>query len=59
MVGEDSNSNDEDEEKVLPSYGQLLKANGFINISVLGGANSEESGSFDGDAVSEFGIRFL
>ena len=48
-----------DEETVLPSYDQLLKANGFINISVHGGSNSEESGSFDGDAVSEFGIGCL
>ena len=37
---------------MLTSYAQLLKANGFINISVHGG-------SFDGDAVSEFGIKFL
>ena len=44
---------------MLPSYAQLLKANGFINISVHGGANSEESRSFDGDAVSEFGIGCL
>ena len=59
MVGEDNNSNDEDEEKVLPSYDQLLKANGFINFSVHGSDNREESGSFDGDAVSEFGIGCL
>ena len=37
-VKEDSKSNDEGEEKVLPSYAQLLKANGFINISVHGDA---------------------
>ena len=58
-IEDDSESNNKDEDTVLPSYGQLLKANGFINISVHGGANSEESGSVDGDAVSEFGIRFL
>ena len=45
---EDSESNDEDEETVLHSYAQLLKANGFINISVHGDANREESRSFDG-----------
>ena len=58
-IEDDSESNNKDEDTVLPSYGQLLKANGFINISVHGGANSEESGSFDGDAVSEFGIGCL
>ena len=55
-VKEDSKINNEDEETVLPSYVQLLKANRFINISDHWGANSEESGSFDGAAVSEFGI---
>ena len=35
-VKEDSESNNENEEKVLHSYAQLLKANGFINISVHG-----------------------
>ena len=54
-----SKINDEYEEKVLPSYAQLLKANGFINISVHGDAKRKDSGSFDGDAVSEFGIGCL
>ena len=58
-VREDSKSDDEEKETVLPSYAQLLKANGFIKISLLGGANSEESRSFDGDAVSGFGIVCL
>ena len=58
-VEEDSESNDKYGEAVLPSYNQLLKANGFINIIVHGGANREESRSFDGDAVSEFGIGCL
>ena len=44
---------------VLPSYAQLLKANGFINISVHGDAKRKESRSFDVDAVSEFGIGCL
>ena len=44
---------------MIPSYTELLKANGFINISFHGDANREESGSFDGDAVSEFGIGCL
>ena len=43
----------------MPSYPQILKANGFINISVHGDAYRGESGSFDGDMVSEFGIRCL
>ena len=55
-VEEDSKSEEEDEETVLTSSAQILKANRFINISVHGGANSEEYRSFDGDAVSEFGI---
>ena len=58
-VEEDSNRNEEGEDTVLPSYSQLLKANGFINISVHGDAKRKESGSFDGDAMSEFGIRCL
>ena len=37
----------------------LLNTNGFVNSSVHGDANSEESGSFDRDAVSEFGIGCL
>ena len=37
-VEEDSKSNDEGRETVLHSYAQLLKANGFINISVPGDA---------------------
>ena len=44
---------------MLPSYAHILKTNEFINISVHGGANREESGSFDGDEVSEFGIGCL
>ena len=56
---EDRESNEEDKETGLPSYAQLIKANGFINISVHGDANREEFGSIDGDAVSEFGIRCL
>ena len=35
-VEEESESNDKDEEMALPSYAQLLKDNGFINISVHG-----------------------
>ena len=35
-VEEDNESNTEDEEMVLPSYSQLLKANIFINNSVHG-----------------------
>ena len=58
-VREDSKSGDEEKETVLPSYAHLLKANRFIKISVHGGANSEESRSFDGDAVSGFGIVCL
>ena len=58
-VKEKSNSNNKDEETVLPSYTQLLKASGFIDINFHGDANREESGSFDGDAVSEFGIGCL
>ena len=58
-VEEDSESNNEDDKTVLPSYAQLLKANRFININVHGGANSEESVSFDRDEVSEFGIGCL
>ena len=58
-VEEYSKSNDEDKETVLPSYAHLIKANGFVNISVHGDANREESGSFDRDAVSEFGIGCL
>ena len=38
-VEEDSKSNDEDKETVLTSYAQLLKTNGFINISVHGDVN--------------------
>ena len=38
---------------------QLIKANIFINISVHGDSNREESGSFDEDVVSEFGIGCL
>ena len=56
---EDRESYEVDKETGLPSYAQLIKANGFINISVHGDANREESGSFDGDAVSEFGIGCL
>ena len=33
---EDRKSNDKDEETALHSYAQLLKANGFINISIHG-----------------------
>ena len=44
---------------MLPSYAQLLKSNGFINISVYGDAKRKESRNFDGDAVSEFGIGCL
>ena len=58
-VNEDSESNDEGEERVLPFYSQILKANGFINISVHRDAKRKESGSFDGDAVPEFGIGCL
>ena len=58
-IEENSESDDEDEETVLPYYAQLIKPNGFINISVHGGANSEEPGSFDGDVVSEFCIGCL
>ena len=58
-VEEDTKSNDEGEETVLPSNAQLLEANGFINISVHGDAKIKESGSFDRDAVSEFGIGCL
>ena len=58
-VEEHSESDNKDEETVLTSYAQILMANKFVNISVHGGANSEESGSFDGDAVSEFGIGCL
>ena len=56
---EDRKSNDKDEETGMHSYAQLLKANGFINISVHGDAKRTESGSFDGDAVSELGIGCL
>ena len=35
-VEEESESNNKDEEMALPSYAQLLKDNGFINISVHG-----------------------
>ena len=56
---EDSKSNNEEKETLLPSYAQLLKANGFINISVHEDSNREESRSFYVDAVSEFGIRCL
>ena len=58
-VEEDSNSDDKDKETVLPSYAQILKDNGFINIIFHGGAHSEESGRFDGDGVSEYGIGRL
>ena len=58
-VEEDIERNDEDGEAVLPSYAQILKANGFVIISVHGDANREESGSFDRDVVSEFGIGCL
>ena len=44
---------------VLPSYAQLLKANGFINISVHEDSKRKESRHFDGDTVSEFGIGCL
>ena len=44
---------------MLPSYVQLLKANGFTNISVHEDANREESGGVDGNAVPEFGIECL
>ena len=44
---------------MLPSYAQIIKANGFVNIIVHGDANKEESRSFDRDAVSEFGIGCL
>ena len=47
-VEEYSESNDKEEETVLSSYAQLLKANRFINISVHGGAKRKESGSFGG-----------
>ena len=43
----------------MPSYDQLFKANGFINISVNGGYKRKYSVSFDEVAVSEFGIRCL
>ena len=56
---EDIDSNNKEEETVMPSYSQILKSNGFINISVHGDDNTEESGSIDGDAVSKFGIRCL
>ena len=58
-VEEDRKSNDEGEEKVLPSYAQLLKANGFINISVHRDAKIKEYGSFDRNSVSGFGIGCL
>ena len=35
-VEEDRDSNDDDRDAVLPFYAQLLKYNGFINISVHG-----------------------
>ena len=54
-----SKSNNEGKETVTPSYAHLLKANIFINISVHGDAKTKESGSFDGDAMSEFGIGCL
>ena len=44
---------------MLPSYTQVIKANGFINISVHGDSKRKEYGSFDGDAVYEFGIGCL
>ena len=44
---------------VLPTYAQLLKANRFINISVHGDTKRKESWIFNGDAVSECGIRCL
>ena len=44
---------------MLPSYTQLLTADGFINIIFCGDAKRKESGSFDGDAVSELGIGCL
>ena len=44
---------------MMPSYSNPLKANGFINMSVHGDAKRKESGSFDGDVVSEFGIKCL
>ena len=59
LVEEDRKSNDKGEYTVLTSYAQLLKANGFINISVHGDAKIKESRNFEGDAVSEFGIRCL
>ena len=59
VVEEDRERNNEDKETVLTSYAQILKANGFINISFHRDANREEFGSFGGDVVSEFGIGFL
>ena len=58
-VKEDIERDDKDKKTVLPSYTQILKANGFIHVSAHGGANREESKSFDGDAVYEFGIGRL
>ena len=58
-VEEDSERNYKGEETVLPYYDQLLKANGFINISVHGDVKRKDSRNFDGDAVSEFDIGCL
>ena len=58
-VKDDSKSNNEYKDTVLSSYAQLLNSKGFINISFHGDSNREESGSFDGDTVSEFGIGCL
>ena len=38
VVEEDIKSNGKDKDTVLPYYYQILKANGFINISVHGDA---------------------
>ena len=43
VVEEDSESNNEGEEMVLPSYAQLLKANRFINISFHGDYKRKKS----------------
>ena len=45
-IEEARESNDKDEETIIPSYAQILKTNGFINTSVHGDAKRKESGSF-------------
>ena len=52
MVEDDSKSNENDKETVMHFYAQVLKDNRFINISVHGGDDIEESRSFYGDVVS-------